>query len=89
MNPTKTTKQQVNTVLGFPTELYYLQASGPLLLPLAVGHLPVISFPSLPLTTTRQCSLEEPRKYAVNIAEIAESMTVFLWILHQWYAQKD
>ena len=84
MNLTKTTKQQVNTVVGFLTELYYLQASGPLLLPLTLGHLPVLSFPSLPSTTTKQCSLEEPRKYAVNIAEIAESVTVFLWILRQW-----
>ena len=82
-------QQNNNTVLGFQTELYYLQANGPLLLPLALGHLPVISFPTLPLTTTRQCSLEEPNKDADNIAEITESMTVFLWILSQWYAQRD
>ena len=62
---------------------YYLQASGPLLQPLALGPLPVISSPSLPLMTTRQyCSQG-------NNHDGAESMTVFLWILSQWYVQRD
>ena len=62
---------------------YYLQASGPLLLPLALGLLPVISSPSLPLMTTRQYCSEG------NNHDVAESMTVFLWILSQWYVQRD
>ena len=65
-----------------------MQENGLLLLPLALGHLPVISFPSLPLTTTRQCSLEESNKDVDNVATTTESMTVFLWISSQWYAQR-
>ena len=82
-----TTKQQLNTVLGFQTDVYYLQASGPLLLPLALGHLPVISSPSLLLTTTRQYSLEETN-HNIKILQTTKSMTVFLWILSQWYGQR-
>ena len=78
-----------NNKTWFQAELYYLQASGPPLQPLVLGHVPVISFPSLPLTTTRQCSLEESNKDMDTLAEITESMTVFLWILSQWYAQRD
>ena len=62
--------------------LHYLpQASGPLLLLLVLGPHPVATFPSLALTTTRQCSLEDTSQ------DLAESMTVILWILSQWYAQ--
>ena len=88
INITETaTKQQLNTVLGFQTEVCYLQASGPLLLPLALGHLPVISSPSMLLTTTRQYSLEESNDH-INILQTTKSMTVFLWILSQWYCQR-
>ena len=79
---------KLNTVLGFQTEVCYLQASGPLLLPLALGHLPVISSPSLLLTTTRQYSLEETN-HNIKILKTTKSMTVILWILSQWYAQRD
>ena len=82
-----TTKQQLNTILGFQTDVYYLQESGPLLLPLALGRLPVISSPSLLLTTTRQYSLEETN-HNIKILQTTKSMTVFLWILSQWYGQR-
>ena len=82
-----TTKQQLNTVLGFQTDVYYLQVSGPLLLPLALGHLPVISSPSLLLTTTRQYSLEESNDH-IKILQTTKSMTVSLWISSQWYGQR-
>ena len=49
----------IQILFGCQTELYYLQVSGPLLLPLALGHRPVFSSPSLQLMTTRQCCLEE------------------------------
>ena len=64
--------------------LYLPQASGPLLLPLALDPLPVVASPSLPLTTTRQCSLE-----GTNQDVAVESVTVIFWILSQWYAQRD
>ena len=89
LNQLNKKRQQSNTVLGFQTELYYFQASGPPLQPLVLGHLPVISAPSLPLTTTWQCSLEETNHDIHNITETTESMTVFLWILSQWYAWRD
>ena len=43
--------------------------------------------------TTRQCYLEEtnydhPESLELEVKE-AESMTVFLWILSPWYAQRD
>ena len=57
--------------IDFHNHFYYLQASGAPLLPLALDHLPAVTSPSLPLTTTRQCYLEETNRDA-------ESMTVFL-----------
>ena len=60
------------------------QESGPPLPPLALDPLPVPASPSLPLTTTRQCSLE-----GSNRDVTVESMTVIFWILSQWYAQRD
>ena len=62
--------------------LHFPQASGPPLPPLAVDLLPVCSSLSLPLTTTRLCSLQ-----VVN-QNMAESVTATSWILSQWYAQK-
>ena len=61
---------------------YLLQANGSPLPLLALDPLPVAISPSLPLTTTRQCSLE-----VVNQDVAVESMTATLWILHQWYGQ--
>ena len=63
--------------------MYILQASGLPLPQLALGPLPVPIFHSLPLTTTRQCYLEGTSQ------EVAKSMTAILWILSQWYAQRD
>ena len=62
--------------------LHLSQASGPPQPPLALDHLPVAISLSLPLTTTRQCSLQ-----VVN-QNVAESVTATSWILSQWYAQK-
>ena len=73
----------IQILFGCQTELYYLQVSGPLLLPLALGHLPVFSSPSLQLMTTRQCCLEETNH------DIAWSMSAILWTSRQWYAQRD
>ena len=64
--------------------LHLPQASGPPLLPLALDLLPAPTFPLLPLTTTRQCSLE-----VTNQDVAVESMTVIFWILSQWYAQRN
>ena len=61
--------------------LHLSQASGPPLPLLALDHLPAAISPSLPLTTTRQCSLEGDN-------HMAESVTATSWILSQWYAQK-
>ena len=62
--------------------LFHLpQASGPPLPLLALDLLPVAISPSLPLTTARQCSLEEDNN-------VVESVTAILWILKQWYIQK-
>ena len=61
--------------------LHLSQASGTPLPLLALDHLPVSTFPSLPLTTTRPCSLEGDN-------HMAESVTATSWILSQWYAQK-
>ena len=56
---------------------YYLllQASGSPLPPLALDLLPVTTSPSLPLTATRQCSLEGDKQ------NVTESMTATSWIL--------
>ena len=56
-----------------------LQASGPPLPPLALDLHPVAASPSLPLTITRQCSLEGDNQ------DMVESMTATSWILNQWY----
>ena len=64
--------------------LHLPQESGFLLAPLALDLLPVAASPSLPLMTTRQCSLE-----GTNQDMAVESMTVIFWILSQWYAQRD
>ena len=85
---------QLILYLAFRLNFYYLQASGPLLPQLALGHPPVLSSPSLLLMTTRQCYLEEtnhdlPQCLKQRVNKEAESMTVFLWILSQWYAQTD
>ena len=58
--------------------LHLPQASGPPLPPLALDLLPAPTFPLLPLTTTRQCSLE-----VTNQDVAVESMTVIFWILSQ------
>ena len=60
------------------------QASGPPLPPVALGHLLAVTSPSLPLMTTRQCSLEE-----TNQDVAVESMNVIFWIFCQWYAQRN
>ena len=60
-----------NCYLVFILNHYYLQASGLLLPLLVLGHLPVICSPSLLLTTTRQCSLEETNQ------DTTKSMIVF------------
>ena len=63
--------------------LHLSQASGTPLPLLALDHHPVSISPSLPLTTTRQCSLQ-----VFNQDVAVESMTATSWILSQWYAQK-
>ena len=60
--------------------IHFLQASGRPLPPLALDLLPVVSFPLLPLMTTRQCSLEGDNQDRV------ESVTAISWTLSQWYA---
>ena len=52
------------------------------------------SSPSLLLMNTRQYYLEEtnhdlPQCLEQGVKKEAESMTVFLWVLSQWYAQTD
>ena len=66
--------------------MYILQASGPPLTQLALDPLPVPTSPSLPLTTTRQCYLEGTM---LNLDMVQPAMTAILWILSQWYAQRD
>ena len=61
--------------------IYLPQASGPPLPLLALDHLLVPTSPSLPLTLTKQCSLEGDN-------HMAESMTATSWILSLWYVQK-
>ena len=60
-------------------QLHLLQASGTLNPPLVLGPLPVPISPSLPLTTTRQCSME-----GTNL-DMVKSVTATSWILSQWY----
>ena len=62
--------------------LHLSQASGPPLPLLALDHLPAAISPSLPLTTTRQCSLEGDKQ------NVAEAVTATSWILSQWYVLK-
>ena len=74
----------VEKYFGVLTLLFpHVQASGPPLPPLALDHLPMPISPSLPLTTTRQCSLEGDNHMAES-----ESVTAILWNLSQWYVQK-